>query len=268
MVRQLVQVVVRNSQYKLLSVVVALTAWLWVQGDQVHEAKVKVPVVWEINQGLMAADQLPENVTLALRGTRAATRKAAEAGIRVRVDISESPVGPQKIEFVDFAPGDLPPGIEVTGYSPSRVAFFLDEVFTKRLAVKAQTVGEPAPGHKIAELKVTPQVIQVRGPRTVVAGLREVTTAGLDVSDMTDNGVRTVSLDLPRAVEMVDASIRLEASIAVVPVVEQRPLNAVPVFVWGRTDWVPSQAVISVTLEGPVDAMQDLTANQIVSTLR
>ncbi len=249
-VRDLWQRLTTNPGYKLISVFVAIGVWWYVQGDEVQDAKVKAPVAWTLPEGLITTEALPPSVTLSLRGTRSATRRAREASVHLPVDLSDIGVGEHSLEFASFVPVGIAPTIEVTGFSPSSVRFVVDEVAVRKVKVEPMWVGDPATGFTIEEVLVAPPVVEVSGPRSVVAGLREVRTQPIDVSGLAKDGVREVTLDVPRGVQ-TNSDAPLEARIRVAATLEERVISGVPVHVWGRHDWRPRTELAEITLQGP-----------------
>lgn len=239
----------RNPWYKLMSVALAVVAWYFVQGDQVHEAKIKSSIDWTLPPTLTATDPLPTHVVFTVRGTRAATRRAKAASVRLPVDIQDIGIGAHSLEFETFAATGMPAGVEILAYSPSSVRFAVDEVAERKVEVRPVLIGDPELGHAVGTVDLAPTVVEVRGPRALVAALSEVATAPIDISGLSSDRSMVVELDLPRGVERTGQA-RIEATVEVVAQVERRVLEDVPVHVWGRHDWRPIQEAISVTVEG------------------
>ena len=51
--------ITHNAGYKLLSALLACSIWLYVQGDEVADAKLKARLVWVLPTGLTTVEQLP-----------------------------------------------------------------------------------------------------------------------------------------------------------------------------------------------------------------
>jgi YbbR domain-containing protein len=253
-----------NPGYKLLSALLAVSIWWYVQGDEVLDAKVKARVDWTLPPDLVPTEPLPSTVTLSLRGTRAATRRAREVEVRVPVDLTDVGVGEHGLEFASMTPAGLPPTLEVTGYSPSSLRFEIDELGVRKVKIEAALVGDPAEGFRVEDVVVVPQVIEVSGPRSVVDVLREVRTQPIDVSGLTSDAVRAVGLDVPRMVR-ANASEPPEARITVAATLQQRDISGVQVHVWEQWDWRPREQTVSLTLEGPAAILRDIDPADVVA---
>lgn len=253
---------VRNPAYKLLSLSVALMAWLYVQGEQVVETKVRARVMWELPPELLTVEPLPASVALTIGGPRNATRKAAHYDVRIPIDLSEIGMGEHSLDFSAFPVAGLPPNVQVLGVSPSTVRFVLDEVSAKKVRVEPRLVGDPAAGWDVVGAEVEPQVVSIRGPRAVVDGVGEVATMPVDVSGMERDTEQRVDIDLPRSTQLVsDEPIRVRVDVE--PEVVRREFTSVPVGVWRQDGWNTEPDTVRVVLEGPAAAMGTLAPEDV-----
>lgn len=264
MFERLAAVVLRHPQYKLLALALALIAWTYVQGDEVHDTRIRVPVVWTLPRGLTSPEALPSSVTLHVRGTRAATRRAREAEVVLPVDVGGIGVGEHALSFGDFQPRGLPSGVEVLSTAPSSIRFVLDEVAGRKVTVKPVLVGEPGSDHLIESVDVQPEVVEVVGPRATVERLREVDTAPIDVSRITSDTRVRVELDLPRAVRLVDPTVQPEAEIHVVRRDTTRAYQATVVVQGGNDGWIVHPGTVRVELRGPAGALGEIDEHEVV----
>jgi len=253
-----------NPGYKLLSLGIALVAWLWVQGSQVIPARVRAQVVWTSPTGLMAVEALPASVTLTVVGPRHATRMAAQGEVRIPIDLSKSDQGPVSLDLSTFAIDGLPANLTVTDIEPSTLKFTLDSILAKKVRVEARTIGDPAEGWQVAAVDVDPQVVSIRGPRAVVSSVSTVATLPVDVSDFVEDAEQRVDLDLPRNTELVtDDPIRV--SVDVEPRFVTLDLEAVPVQVWEGDGWTVDPATVRVVLQGPSEELSRIGDDDVVA---
>ena len=263
MLRRWSERIFRNPGYKLLSFSLAFFAWWYVQQAEVHESQVRARVEWQYPDGLTPSDQLPSHILLNVRGTGAMVRSARAADIRVPVDLADVGVGEHEVDFMAFQPAGLPAGLDVSGTSPSAVTFGLDELASRKLMVRPVIVGEPAPGFRVAELRIVPNVVEVKGPRSRVDALLEAKTQAVDVTGLNLTTDLKLSLDLPRGVTLADPSAVPQATVEVLAERERRVLSAVPVQVWVHHGWAVLPDSISLTLEGPLEALEDVEPQDV-----
>jgi hypothetical protein len=255
---------VRNPQYKLLSVCIALGVWAYVQNDEVLETHVTTPVNWILPDGLVTVEGLPMNATARVRGTRRSTRKATESHLELTVDLSQLNVGPHDVVFESHPIDGMPSGVSTLGFVPPGVALTLDEVAYRNVEVVPVLVGEPAAGYTVDAVDLSPAVVELAGPRQTVAAVREARTQPIDISGMTSDGTIQIALDLPRSIELAK-TMSLSASVSVAPLLERRILGRVPVHIWRSSAWRPEDVEVEVTLEGPAAALRDVETETTVA---
>ncbi|MEZ4319126.1 MAG: CdaR family protein [Myxococcota bacterium] len=253
-----------NPHYKAAALFLAVMAWLYVQSDQLHEEPLKARVAWTLAPGLVSVDPLPTQVSIRVRGTRAAIRRARDLDVRIDVDIRDIGPGDHNLEFGPFPVSNIPSALEIMGHAPSGVRFALDEVSQRKVKVHAVVVGEPAPGYAVESIVVTPPVASLSGPGVTLADLMEVDTEPIDLSGFAGNTVVPLELDLPRTLENADGT-RFTAEIEVVAQNAERTYAAVPVYVWGDAQYRSIERSVQVTVQGPAAQLKELDATDLAA---
>ncbi len=252
----------KHPYLKLVALLVAVLAWGWVQGRQVIEDRVRCSVIWQLPSGLSAAEPLPSSVSVLVSGSRSALRRAAEADLRVVADLREGSRGEQSFEFSNLAIEGVPGGVTVLGMVPTSVRVVLDEVDRRKVKLSAVTVGDPPPGFVVRSIEVEPSVIQVIGPRSVVAGKTSVSTKPVDVSGIVGAVDVITELDLGWGVtyEGPPVTVRVEVQ----SVQDRLTLTEVPIAVLDpRGGWTVDVPSVEVELEGPAAALAALSHERV-----
>jgi hypothetical protein len=257
---------VANPTYKLLSLAIAVGAWMYVQSGQLSDAKVRAVIEWKLPPGLSTTEPLPATVMIGVQGTRSATRRAQRADVTVSADLSDAEVGEHVLEFGSLEVRGLPPAVHAVGFSPSAVRMVLDEQAVRKVKVQPVTVGDPATGYSVLAVTVEPAVIELRGPRVVMSDLRDVSTKPIDVSSLTADVEAPVELDLPWGIAPASGD-PVRVRIDVEPVLEQRTFEGVPVIVQ-VPGFGPSVPSVQVVLRGPAGALQDMDPDSVFAIAR
>jgi len=253
-----------NPHYKLASIGLAVLTWLYVQSDELHEEPLKAQIDWTLAPGLVSIDPLPTQLTLRVRGTRAAIRRARDQDqVEVSVDISDIGPGEHNLDFEPF-PTNISSTLEVLGRLPSGVRFELDEVSQRKVKIRPVVVGEPAPGYAVESIVLAPAVATLSGPGVTVTQLTEVQTAPIDLTGLAGNASIPVELDLPRSVEEISGQ-PVSAEIEILAQNAQRTWAEVPVYVWENTRYRPVADSVRVTLQGPSAQLKSLSAEDLVA---
>lgn len=254
---------IENPFMKLLSLIIAIVAWLYVQGGQVTEAKVRATADWRLPPGLTTTEPLPQTVAVQVKGSRSATRRAQRADVTMTADLTDLAAGEHSVEIGSLEMTGLVPGVSVTGYAPSSVRLVLDSQSARKVRVKPITVGDPATGFSVTKTAIAPSVIEITGPRIVLSDLTEVSTRPIDVSGLSADMDLAAELDLPYGVKLASGS-EVRVKIDIEPLVERRTIEKVPLLVQNgayRTDVTD----VDVTVQGPAAVLRaisdgDLTA--------
>jgi len=253
--------------YKLLSFTFALAAWLYVQGASTVQVPHRASLAWRLPGDSVATEPLPGSVVVELSGTLNAVRRADDADLVVVVDLEGASQGEVLINFADAPLIGLPPSVSVTSFQPAEHRLVLDLADTRSVAVVPEIVGEPGEGYRVAGVTVTPSVVALVGPRSVLAALRRVSTKPVDVSGLAASEERTVELDLPRGVDSVIDQVAPVASIAIEPLLQRRTIADVPLVIPGHPE-METHETMSVTLEGPRAVLSELDPTGVIGVVR
>lgn len=251
---------------KLLSVLLATAAWFWVQGQEVSTASVRVQLAYRMPEGKVSVNALPTSASLSVTGPRAAVRRAQRDRPQLVVDLSDEGVGVLDVTLDSFELMGLAAGVERGGFRPEVVNVRLDDEVARNVSVEPAWLGEPAPGHVIQGVTLSPEVAEVRGARANVEGLDAVRTMPVDVSGWTEGQQVQVNLDLPRGVTADDWTGTVD--VQVVNQVTEMGLAAVPVRLWeddGSYTLAEGSETIPLRIRGPTKVLADLRTDRIVA---
>jgi YbbR domain-containing protein len=88
--------------------------------------------------------------------------------------------------------------------TPARLRVHLARLSEATLRIVPVVRGIPAPGHRVAGVRVDPIAVQVKGPRSTIETRDSVQTVPVDVAGRRSSVTRSVGLALPDAVSPVN----------------------------------------------------------------
>ncbi|MCO4743567.1 MAG: hypothetical protein KC912_02180 [Proteobacteria bacterium] len=247
-----------------MSLLIAMVAWLWVQGEEVIQVQARVEVHWELPEGLVTVAPLPNTVLVTVRGARNVVRRAEEAKPRMTIDLADVGVGEHRIEFSMASIAGLPAGAELVSHTPSSAGLVLDTLAARKVRVKPVQVGEPDRNVTIAGLTLEPQVVTIRGPKQSISDLVELPTLPIDVTGMLEDQQVSYEIELPNGAQVVGVS-QLTAHVDVEARLTRRTFAEVPVYVWQKPGWRPITESVQVVLEGPAGELRGLPADGVMA---
>lgn len=162
----------RNLGYKVVSLVLAVLFWLWVTSQGTSQTldrdqTLTIPLVTKnLPANSIIMTKLP-SVRVSLQGVNPSVNVK---DLYAYVDLTGSKPGEQDYEVKM----DSIPNIKILELTPNRVNLQLDTVQEKMLPVQLNLTGVPAEGKEVGEAVLKPNVVNVRGPGTLLASVDKV----------------------------------------------------------------------------------------------
>jgi len=263
----------KNMGIKLISFFLALLLWLHVTTDRVYNHTVSVPLsLVDLPPRLVVGNLLPPTVNVRVRGKGLSLLRLNLHKVVVEVPGKGLKRGRNTVklqrEFFHSPPGL---GIEVLEFKPATLPVELDHVATKTMHVKANLVGDPKPGYvMVGEIKLEPGVVEVTGPKSVLASVDTVRTqplilGGADKTIMVTTEVNTAELfpNLECHPESVLAVIEIE------PLVKRKltGITVKAVHLGRGLRVVIEPPEISLTFSGPESVISQLNNGDVAACI-
>lgn len=194
-----------NLWLKVFSLVVSIALFTVVHGSEAGQRSLQVPVVAMLppeSSGKILMGELPDKIKVTLRGSRSVVN-SIHAVDSVQIDLTSAP------RYYSFEASlfGLPAGIDVQA-TPATLALDWEQRHEKKLPVRVQLAGLPEPGSElVGSPQVTPSRVLVKGPRSIVDGLRELPTDPVSLTGLAvgTHRIHVPFLALPRQVTIVGA---------------------------------------------------------------
>jgi len=171
-----------NFGMKALSLGLAVALWVVVLTEQKAVVDLNVPLdVGQIPRNLMVVNDPPEYVVLKVRGPRSLVLALAPNEVTLRGTFARAVKEGDNVLNLSPEQFEVPRGVEVLSVSPGRVRLVLEAVDERRLEVIPKFRGEPAKGHTLGEVRVTPKEVRVVGPQGEVKRLSHAFTQPIDI---------------------------------------------------------------------------------------
>jgi YbbR domain-containing protein len=180
----------------LLSVAIALVLWGMAHGTSSVDRGVDIPVLFDgVPDDLVIVGQSVDKVNLRVLGSRASLRNVSSERLEYRIDVAGAKPGHAVYE-VDPTLIELPRGVRAVSRSPAAIEVDFERRGRKTVGVRADVVGEVAPGYAVGAVEVDPPRVWLAGARSEVMRLAEVVTEPIDVSGLQGPLERDVRLVL------------------------------------------------------------------------
>jgi len=253
-----------NVGVKFLSLLLAVTVFLLVNTDKEREIRVRAFVEYKYPPDKVLTSEPLGEVTVTIQGPWRRLRIFDERELnRITLDLSRTPTGEVPIPH-DLV--SLPPGLKVVSIVPHAVRVAFDKRVEKTVEVVAAAVGRPAHGYIVAEQKVVPATVQVRGGERLLAALTSIRTHEVSVQGAAEPFDTQIDLAPPAGVE-TDSGQRVTVYVRIEEELVTRRLSGLPVAIRGEgaepAKWAVEPPHVEVTLTGAllaIDRVKDRLA--------
>jgi len=199
---------------KLLAVAIAATIWAIVATRDRGLVSATIPIEYVGLAGDLILTGVPRDTAdIDVSVARWAQARFRPEVLRVRVDLRGATEGEH---LVAVSAGDVqtPAGVRVRRVDPPRFRLRLAQAAEATLRVVPIVRGTPAPGHRVAAVRVEPIVVVVKGPRSTIEARESVQTTPVDVAGRRSSVTQSVGLAFPDSVSAVnDGSVQVTVDI-------------------------------------------------------
>lgn len=194
--------ITHNLTLKVMSVVLAFVLWLVVVNINDPDATktirgIEITILNEeaiTGQGEGQVYTIRENrvASIVVKGPRSIVDNMDKNDVKATVDFSEvSSVGAVPISIVS-----LPDGVALQNKITENMKISIEPLLTERFRVEVETTGTPAEGYVAGDTEVSPNVVNIKAPQSVMEKIKRVVVR-VDVDGMSTNvSGRSVSLVL------------------------------------------------------------------------
>lgn len=201
--------ITHNWHIKILSLVLALILWIYVDSMQKRERFISVPVeVKNIPAEYIVSNGIPISVKVILKGKENRLALLDEKNVRAYVDLENSAKG-EKMEIVRIDKNSIPQGISIKEINPRIINISIERIEKKLVQVMPVITHEPPDGYNFEDVITDPEEVLVKGPESLIKDIDTVYTKDIDIKSLTETTVKEVGLNIK------DSRITLENDTAI-----------------------------------------------------
>ncbi len=263
---KLLQLLARNWPIKLAAVLLALMLYVAVQAQQPITQTFTMKLDVEVPRGRSLQQKPPTiQVQVSGKGAELLRLRTFPSAITMRVpDTLSSSSWLMRLENADVP---VPKGVDVAvrDITPREVTVSLDSVIRKDVRVVPLVTVEPESGFVIrGGLSISPSVVRLVGPEENVAGVESVTTAPMEITNVTGAFTRILPIDT-HALGIVRIAPKEVTVSGDVQALVRRSFTGVTIESGaGQLTGVTLEpARVTGALEGPADRMERVTRDSI-----
>jgi YbbR domain-containing protein len=214
-----VRFITKNTTIKVISLVLAIILWVFVKSKSGGEVGLVVPLeFYRVPSRLIVTTVSDEAINVRITGSVIQLQRLPSREMRARIDLSRARPGTNSFDILpdNF---NISKSLDITQISPSSVKVELDHVLEKMVYVKPVVQGKPARGYRVSKITVDPPSITLQGARSQLAGLKEVLTEEVDISDIKE----TVEVEVPLRIADLRLKKAVKRTATITIVVKEEP---------------------------------------------
>ncbi len=248
--------------WKLLSLVVAFGIWFVVMSSNPIELPIDVSLDLDLPSGLMVANDVPDKVSFRLAGSKFFLRTLANSLDSIRVDLSKAKAG-RTYYSIDKDSLHLPIGVKVLSISPTTINPILEAVDHRSVPVRVVKKNALPNGYRLVKLQPIPKNVRIKGPRSVIEKISEVSSQAVDLADIPASLKWEVPLVTSHAKVSFEEEVEPKVAVEVEPTDSNFRVAGVPLRVQTSKKFSVKPEKVALFVSCPPNLIRTLTPDQI-----
>ncbi len=227
--RKMERIWTKDWVLKFVSLLLATVLWYFVGGEDTVDKNVTVPIeIINLPRDLVISNQFKKDIEVTVSGPRSVITEMTNRAVTRQINLSNATPGTNVVEN-DNDSIPVPRGITVLRIQPSSIILSLDKLIQKQFQVMPVTTGDVAAGYEFEQMNMTPDVITITGPETILSHVDALLTETIDLNGMKDSRQFQVPLDLDSTIVDLIGETSVTADIVIHPKMIEKKLNSIPV---------------------------------------
>ena len=260
---------IANWPSKILALTAAVLMFVFNRMNNLRERELEVPLEVILPRGFVVAAPYPEMVIIAIRGDdEGDILSVAAEEFWVFVDLSDlTTEGEYQLPVRYTRRGSaIDSTVFVARVEPTEISVTVEDELTKILPVKPVLKGSPKYGYILSRFVVTPNVVNLRGPRTRIESVTQVTTDQIDLTGRESDFAQRINLVLhePFVTIESESSVEFQAIVEkVVTIKEFTDLRIEGLNLDESLKWDEAKDSGAITVQGSLIQLEAVSQNDI-----
>jgi len=179
----------RSLGLTLFALFLACVVWFIVSAprrERATERAFAAPLaIASLPRDMVITNQIPDSVSVRLRGRVSDLRALSSQNLEVTVDVSWVQPGEATITLRPQAI-NVPPDVDVVSIEPNKLRFHIEPLRQKIVRIRPLLIGTPPTGYRVGDPTVLPDQALVSGPASQIRNLADVATERIIMTGRTD----------------------------------------------------------------------------------
>jgi hypothetical protein len=221
-----------NVGYKFTALALATLVWYIVQGEEVLEVNAKLDVKIEVTPDFVVRDAGIISRDITLRGPRVLVGNLQGKAMQALIRVPPGKMGSLRYRLdKEFIPR-WDNRVRLTIHDPY-ITMMVEERMTKKLAVKPIILGDVGKDLMIDEIVATPQEIEIKGAKSDVSRVTEISTEPIDVTGLLESKVISTNISRAALPDLELSASAINVNLIVGPKKATKNISVVPIEIVG-----------------------------------
>ncbi|MBN1615815.1 MAG: hypothetical protein JW875_00770 [Spirochaetales bacterium] len=228
----LIDRILDNWPAKIVCLTLSLLLFMFYRMSTLEKRYFSLPLTIQGTGDLVPSVHYPQTIKVSIRGEKDLIYPVQESDIEVYLDLSDiTREGDYRIPVKSrFSASFLDADLFEISLEPFEVPLKLEHRVVKKVPVTPSFKGYPEPGYEMTGYVLSPQTIEISGPRTIIDKITEMTTTQIDISGRSAGLDGQVSLLRNSKLVAVSGSASVEYRVTIREATLIRSFEDVPVF--------------------------------------
>ena len=250
---------------KILSLLLGLSAWTWIQTQTQSETSIKVSIEYISSDQLSLAEIPRQSISAVIQGAQGKVRNVQDSELYTKIDLNDFNQGRHTHEFNFAEIKGLAEGIELLRLSPTSVEIELDQEITKELPLEPNLVGVSKEGWTLLSKSITPSSITLSGPQKILSNIDSIKTQPISIENIQSKVSIQTTAYLPELLRIKNKK-NITVDLNVGPISTSKVFSEIPLVVRDES-WNCDTRIVTLTLKGPKSDLDDLSSEQMTLIL-
>ncbi len=260
----------RHIGLKLVSLGLAVLLWWTVAGEPTVERNLTVPLQFQnMSESLQFVGEPPDALEVRVRGSSGILSRLEPGDVVAVLDLESARPGFRMFNvFQEHV--RAPFGVTVEQVLTPTVPLELERLVVRVVPIRPSIEGAPAPGFVVGSVTTDPENVEVLGPENRLPRIIEATTEPVSIEGATDFVQAVVAIGVTESDLQLRQALTATVSVEIVAGPLERTMRGVPVVGVNLDDGrevTLMPEVVSVTMRGRLDPLDDLIADVVLASV-
>ena len=257
-----------NISFKVLAVILATFVWFLArQSGETIQMSFYAPIVFKNVSPVFQVNSDPPQINIVVLTNSRQSFNPQE--IQAVLDLKNAEEG--TLSYVLTERNILTPvKVEITRIHPSQITVNIEELIEKSFSIKPRYQGTPKRGYLLGDIKMVPDTLMMRGPRSILEKLEHISTHEIELENLKESVSMRVELELPEGnIQILNKNIdyySAEVTINSLPI--RKRFDNVPVFL-RNAEYVSiiNPNTFNIFVEGAEDLINEIKIDDLLGEI-